>query len=148
MKGKYLKMRAMAPRHVYTVHGTAKEIANYIEKQGEFCRYLQADGSIIPPNRINVYREDGICTVTADNPQDGIYFLTLNSVQKEHALIFNNRTKFNDVIFDIETGYRQHRMKISGFRTQNWQELCKSQCYEHLVKLWMAVLPKPYSKCT
>lgn len=46
MKGKYLKMRERAPRHVYTVHGTAKEIANFVELQGENCRYLQADGTI------------------------------------------------------------------------------------------------------
>lgn len=46
MKGKYLKMRGVAPRHVYTVHGSAREIANYVEKQGEYCRYLQPDGSI------------------------------------------------------------------------------------------------------
>jgi hypothetical protein len=46
MKGKYLKMRERAPRHVYTVHGTSKEVADFIEKQGENCRYLQADGSI------------------------------------------------------------------------------------------------------
>jgi hypothetical protein len=46
MKGKYLKMRERTPRHVYTVHGTAKELANFVEKQGENCRYLQADGTI------------------------------------------------------------------------------------------------------
>lgn len=46
MKGKYLKMRERTPRHVYTVHGTAKEIANFIEKQGENCRFLQSDGTI------------------------------------------------------------------------------------------------------
>jgi hypothetical protein len=46
MKGKYLKMRERAPRHVYTVHGTSKEVADFIEKQGENCRYLQTDGSI------------------------------------------------------------------------------------------------------
>lgn len=48
MKGKYLKMRGVRPAHVYTVHGTAKEIADYIEKQGENCRFLQADGTISP----------------------------------------------------------------------------------------------------
>jgi hypothetical protein len=48
MKGKYLKMRERSPRHVYTVHGTAKEIADFIEKQGENCRFLQSDGSISP----------------------------------------------------------------------------------------------------
>lgn len=46
MKGKYLKMRGVSPKHVYTVHGTSKELADYIEKQGDKCRYLQADGTI------------------------------------------------------------------------------------------------------
>jgi hypothetical protein len=34
--------------------------------------------------------------------------------------VFNNSTVFSDVIYDIETGYRQRRVKLSGFRTAGW----------------------------
>lgn len=47
MKAKWLKMKNTgAARYVYTVHGTAKEIAEYVENQGEYCRFLQEDGTI------------------------------------------------------------------------------------------------------
>jgi len=81
---------------------------------------LQANGRPFPKNALSVNREDGLCTIKVLNTYDGIYFARLNSVQKEHGLIFKNRTMFNDVIYDKVTGYRQHRMKIKGFRTANW----------------------------
>lgn len=47
MKGKWLKRKNSGKaKYVYTVHGTAKEIADYIEHQGENARFLQKDGSI------------------------------------------------------------------------------------------------------
>jgi hypothetical protein len=47
MKAKWLKMKNTGKaRFVYTVVGTAKEIAEYVENQGEYCRFLQSDGTI------------------------------------------------------------------------------------------------------
>ena len=47
LKAKWLKMKNTgAARYVYTVVGTAKEIAEYVENQGEYCRFLQDDGTI------------------------------------------------------------------------------------------------------
>lgn len=79
-----------------------------------------ASGLPFPQEFLNVSRKDGICTFNVTGSQNGIYFATINSVQKEHAIIFNNTTVFNDTIYDIETGYRQIRMKLSGFRTSGW----------------------------
>jgi hypothetical protein len=81
---------------------------------------LKADGISFPQNNISVNRDNGICTIETVNSTDGIYFATIHSVQKEHAMVFNNATVFKDVIYDIETGYRQRRMKLTGFRTANW----------------------------
>ena len=81
---------------------------------------LQASGLVFPRNNINVNRQNGVCTISTKNTANGIYFARLNSVQKEHAMVFKNKTIFGDVIFDIETGYRQLRMKLIGFRTSNW----------------------------
>lgn len=80
----------------------------------------KADGLPFPRNRLNVNRENGVCTVETISTTEGIYFIELNSVQKEHAMVFNNTTVFNDTIYDVETGYRQRRMKLVGFRTLNW----------------------------
>jgi len=47
MRAKWLKMKNSGKaRFVYTVTGTAKEIAEYVENQGEYCRFLQDDGTI------------------------------------------------------------------------------------------------------
>lgn len=47
MRAKWLKMKNTGKaRFVYTVVGSAKEIAEYIENQGEYCRFLQTDGTI------------------------------------------------------------------------------------------------------
>jgi hypothetical protein len=81
---------------------------------------LKADGTSFSQKNISVNRDNGICTIDAVNTTDGIYFATVHSVQKEHAMVFNNKTVFNDVIYDIETGHRQRRMKLTGFRTANW----------------------------
>jgi hypothetical protein len=88
----------------------------------DFYEYslLKADGLSFPQKNLNVSRHDGVCTIETVNTTDGIYFVRLNSVQKEHAIVFDNITVFNDTIYNIQTGYRQRRMKLVGFRTSNW----------------------------
>ena len=82
---------------------------------------LTANGKSFPQHNLNVNRQQGVCTINTIGTTEGIYFAQLNSVQKEHAMVFNNTTIFNDTIFDIETGYRQLRMQLIGFRTANWE---------------------------
>jgi hypothetical protein len=81
---------------------------------------LKADGSILPSKNISVVREENTFVLKSTNTTDGIFFVRLNLVQKEHTLILNNKTQFNDVIYDLDTGYRQRRIKLSGFITDNW----------------------------
>lgn len=52
--------------------------------------------------------------------EDMIAFIELDMVQYEHALIFNNTTMFNDVIYRPELGLRQSRLKLVGFKTSEW----------------------------
>ena len=81
---------------------------------------LKADGKPYPIDRFTMAREDTICTIKTKDGNEGLFFATLNSVQKEHGMVFNNFTVFNDTIYDIGTGYKQRRIKLSGFRTKNW----------------------------
>lgn len=81
---------------------------------------LKADGKPYPIDRFTMSREDTICTIKTRDANEGLFFATLNSVQKEHGMVFNNFTVFNDTIYDVETGYKQRRIKLSGFRTKNW----------------------------
>jgi len=81
---------------------------------------LKADGNPYPQKDLTISRLNGLCTIATLPNTAGIYFARLNCIQKEHGIIFDNKDDFGDVIFNIETGSRQHRMKLVGFRTANW----------------------------
>ena len=50
----------------------------------------------------------------------GLYNIALNTVQKEHLLLFDNNTVFADIIYDSYTGFRQQRLKLVGWKTGGW----------------------------
>lgn len=81
---------------------------------------FKSDGTVLEPKFINVSRTFQNISVETTNTTDGIYFIRLNFVLKEHVTIFDDRTVFNDVIYDKTTGYRQERVKTQGFRTTDW----------------------------
>jgi hypothetical protein len=81
---------------------------------------LKADGAPFPTNNFTIVRLDGEFTLSTINTQEGFFFAKLNVVQKEHAIVLNNTTIFNDVVYDIGSGYRQRRLNLKGFRTSDW----------------------------
>jgi hypothetical protein len=111
---------------------TLSPFANQIQYQNDYAMVddlgssyyeysvIKADGKPLKEIYLNVMRQDGVITVRTRNTNDGIYFIRFNCVQKEHVLIFNNRSLFNDVIYDVESGYSQRRLKLNGLRTSNW----------------------------
>jgi hypothetical protein len=78
------------------------------------------NGTPLLPRYINVNRDFQEISITTVDTNDGIYFLKLHFVLKEHIAIFDDRTVFNDVLYDKPTGYRQERIKSRGFRTVDW----------------------------
>ena len=80
----------------------------------------RSDGNPLTPNFINIKRDFQNLTVESVNTTDGIYFFKAYLVLKEHVAIFDDRTVFNDVLYDRTTGYRQERIKSRGFRTVDW----------------------------
>lgn len=50
----------------------------------------------------------------------GLYNIALNTVQKEHILLFDNSTVFADILYDPFTGFRQQRLKLVGWKTAGW----------------------------
>jgi len=81
---------------------------------------LKGDGKPLQPKYIDVSRNFQNITVTTTNTTDGIYYLKLFYVLKEHVTIFDDKTVFNDTIYDKTTGYRQGRIKVHGYRTTDW----------------------------
>ena len=81
---------------------------------------LKGDGKPLAPNFLNVKRTFRNITVEPVNTTDGVYYLKLYYVLKEHVTVFDDRTVFNDIIYDKTTGYRQGRIKVQSFRTVDW----------------------------
>ena len=80
----------------------------------------KGNGQFFESEFVDVSRIEGVCKIQTKNTEEGIYFAELRTSKKQHGIIFNNQSVFNDTIFDLPTGYRQERLKISGFRTKNW----------------------------
>ena len=81
---------------------------------------LKTDGSKLPRNKLNVLRQNNYFCLTTKNTTDGIYFVKIPLVQKEHMVLVDNVTVFNDVIYDLAPGYRQDRIKVIGYVASNW----------------------------
>jgi hypothetical protein len=81
---------------------------------------LQGNGQPLEPRFVNVARDFQTFEITTTNTVQGIYYLKAVYVLKEHITVFDDRTVFNDIIFDKTTGYRQERIKSRGFRTTDW----------------------------
>jgi hypothetical protein len=82
---------------------------------------LKQDGTALSSLYTGNAREGNLFTLRPRNTADGIYHVSLNLVQKEHVLILDNKTIFNDTIYDQIQGYRQERVKVVGYRTSDWQ---------------------------
>jgi len=95
-----------------TVNDLREQHANY--------EIFSADGQKYDPNLLNYLRYDGMFTLRPKNETLGIYGATLYLVQKEHVLLIDNVTQFNDLIYNLETGYRQEKIQVAGYKTINW----------------------------
>lgn len=89
----------------------------------DFFEYsiFKANGQPLKPDQTNIYRSgNGFVIQPATDTLDGIFHVRTNLVYKEHVLLIDNTTVFNDVIYDKVPGYRQGRVKIIGFKTNKW----------------------------
>ena len=82
---------------------------------------LKADGKILQPQFVSLTRENPKeFVVRPKATEDGIFSVRLSLVQKEHIVVIDNKTVFGDIIYDLEPGYRQERIKVLGYRTTDW----------------------------
>jgi hypothetical protein len=79
---------------------------------------LNENNGIIKKSISNIYRDStNMFNLTSE---EGVYLLKLPLIQKEHLVLVDNTTVFNDTIYAPETGYRQERLKVVGYRTDDW----------------------------
>ena len=73
----------------------------------------------IPNNNFSVKRVDNEFNLEILDGR-AIGFLDVDLIQQEHILVFNNITVFNDIIFQAELGNRQLRLRLVGYKSNNW----------------------------
>lgn len=95
-------------------------IVDQITNQTHRSKVLGPNFNVIPLNEISVSRETNLTTITSVSGQT-IALAELELVQKEHVLVFDNVTVFNDIIYKPELGTRQLRIKLIGNKTADWQ---------------------------
>ena len=82
-------------------------------------RVLNEDFKILRADEYAVNRQGRDFRLSIDDPR-GIYLLDVDLVNYEHVIVFENTTRFNDVVYDPIIGARQYRLKVSGFKTGGW----------------------------
>ena len=81
---------------------------------------LDAGGRKIDIREVSTKRIGKTFDLEIKSQDIGLYNINLNTVQKEHVLIFDNNTVFSDIIYEPVTGFRQQRLKLVGWKTANW----------------------------
>ena len=81
---------------------------------------LDAGGRKIDVKQISTKRIGKTFELGLKTEDVGLYNIALNTVQKEHVMIFDNSTVFSDIIYDPFTGFRQQRLKLVGWKTAGW----------------------------
>ena len=80
---------------------------------------FKADGTPLEALLINSYREDNAVSYSS-RTNDGIYGASFYLIQHEHVVLIDNLTMFNDTIYSPSTGYKQDRIKVAGYVSNDW----------------------------
>ena len=97
-------------------NGVVDEITNFPNGS----KVMDVGFNVIKSNLFTVIRDTSEFNLTTAAPNITIGLLDVDVVQYENALIFDNTTVFNDVIYAPELGNRQYRLKLIGDVTSSW----------------------------
>lgn len=70
---------------------------------------------------LDVDRNFDVVSIVPTYPQEkSIFFLSANVRNFDHLVVFDNRTTFNDVVYEPVSGARQERLQIKGYKSNSW----------------------------
>jgi hypothetical protein len=110
---------SLSPAATNLTFASNKSVVDDIRNQFNKYEIFKVDGTPIQPQFLNNYREENAVSYTPVT--DGIYGATFYLVQKEQIVILKNSTLFNDTIYNPASGYRQERIKVSGYVSSDWK---------------------------
>jgi hypothetical protein len=111
-----LSLSPAADKIIFT---TPLSVVDDIRNQFNGYEIYKVDGTPLEAIFINSYRQDNAVSYSP-RTGDGIYGATFYLIQHEHVLLLNNATMFNDTIYNPPTGYKQDRIKVSGYISTDW----------------------------
>jgi len=111
---------AMSPSALGISMDLQYAVLDDIRDQFNEYEFFKADGYKFDQDFLNYTRDKNTFSFSPTVQNAGIYGASFYLVQKEHVIIIDNTTQFNDTIYNIETGYRQERIRVSGYRTTEW----------------------------
>ena len=94
-------------------------ISKFQNSLGQYS-VLDSAGRAIETQYISTKRIGNKFSIAIKNTEEGIYNISMNAVQKEQIILFDNITVFSDIIFELVTGFRQQRLKLVGWKTGDW----------------------------
>ena len=109
---------ALSPAANSVIINSELSVIDDIKDQFNVYEFFKVDGTKLDEDLINSYRDDNQSSYTTKS--DGIYGATFYFVQKEHVLLLDNSTLFNDTVYDPTTGYRQEKIKVSSYTSTGW----------------------------
>ena len=81
---------------------------------------LDQDGKPINIKDAAIIRDGTTFEIISKNSGKTISFGRFEVATIEHVVVFDNRTTFNDIIYEPTVGLRQDRLRIRGFKTAAW----------------------------
>ena len=110
---------SLSPAAASLTFSVPYSVVDDIRNQFNGYEIYKVDGSPIVDSFIASYREGNAVTYSPRG-DDGIYGAVFYLVQKEQVVLLNNQTMFGDTIYNPESGYRQERIKVSGYISSDW----------------------------
>jgi hypothetical protein len=111
---------SLSPSATKLIISSEKSVVDDIRNTFYGYKIFRVDGQLLSADFTSTFREDNTFTLIPENTAHGIYGGIFYLIQKEHVLLLDNTTLFNDIIYDQEPGYRQERVKVIGYVTTNW----------------------------
>lgn len=99
---------------------TAQSFAQDSSKLTSSFYIVDQDGLAVKETDIAINRFEDITEIVINTNSTALYGIKLAMVDYEHIVIFDNNTLFNDLIYDPINGYKQKRIKVSGYKSGGW----------------------------
>ena len=120
---------------------TTKGVVDSLLNRQSSVNVLNQNYEPLRPNTYKMLRGDNEFELYPNPDVGGIYFANTRIVEYEHVLVFKNKTKFNDIIFEPALGSRQFRLKLVGYKTGDWDGSLTAQGFiynDGVVPEWVA----------